>query len=172
MSRAPKEESDRAAGPPAVMTASGEIPGYGKGNLPPNIADAEGFLDEVEDVSRLIEGLHSGKISAEYVDKRIAEKAAEEETAAKKEKENEEDAEKRKYENLPEEKKKEVKQKVRARAVSVVPRVERRSTIARAECLKLKTRAIRRSVARRPNAAVPDRALTSPNPPSANRSTR
>ena len=167
-----REESDRAAGSPAVMTASGEIPGYGKGNLPPNIADAEGFLDEVEDVSRLIEGLHSGKISAEYVDKRIAEKAAEEETAAKKEKENEEDAEKRKYENLPEEKKKEVKQKVRARAVSVVPRVERRSTIARAECLKLKTRAIRRSVARRPNAAVPDRALTSPNPPSANRSTR
>ena len=88
------------------------------------------------------------------------------------EKENEEDAEKRKYENLPEEKKKEVKQKVRARAVSVVPRVERRSTIARAECLKLITRAIRRSVARRPKAAVPDRALTSPNPPSANRSTR
>jgi hypothetical protein len=34
---------------------AGEIPAYGKGSLPPNIAEAEGFLDDVDDVARLIE---------------------------------------------------------------------------------------------------------------------
>ena len=56
--------------PGRVMTVPGEIPGFGKG-LPPNLTEAESFLDEVDDVSRLIEGLHSGKISPEYVDKKI-----------------------------------------------------------------------------------------------------
>jgi hypothetical protein len=28
------------------MTASGQIPAYGKGALPPNMQEAEGFLDE------------------------------------------------------------------------------------------------------------------------------
>ena len=34
---------------------AGQIPAYGKGSLPPNIAEAEGFLDDVDDVARLIE---------------------------------------------------------------------------------------------------------------------
>ena len=95
------------------MTAhSGQIPAFGKGVLPPNMAEAEGFLDEVDDVSRLIEGLHSGKLSADYVDKRIKEKDEYEKEVVVKEKKKEEDAEAKKYENLPEEKKLEVKVKV------------------------------------------------------------
>ena len=58
------------------MTVPGEIPGFGKGVMPPNLTEAESFLDEVDDVSRLIEGLHSGKISPEYVDKKIKERDA------------------------------------------------------------------------------------------------
>lgn len=95
------------------MTASGEIPSFGSGALPPNMHEAEGFLDEVDDVSRLIEGLHSGKISADYVDKRIREKEEEEKEVIKKEEAKREEAEKKKYENLPDEKKKEIKVKVR-----------------------------------------------------------
>ena len=98
------------------MTAhSGQIPAFGKGVLPPNMAEAEGFLDEVDDVSRLIEGLHSGKLSAEYVDKRIKEKDDYEKEVVEKEKKKEEDAEAKKYDNLPEEKKLEVKAKVSER---------------------------------------------------------
>lgn len=94
------------------MTVPGEIPGFGKGVMPPNLTEAESFLDEVDDVSRLIEGLHSGKISPEYVDKKIKERDAEESRAAEATKAAEEEAERRKYENLPDEKKREVKQKV------------------------------------------------------------
>ena len=64
------------------MTVPGEIPGFGKGVMPPNLTEAESFLDEVDDVSRLIEGLHSGKISPEYVDKKIKQRDAEESRAA------------------------------------------------------------------------------------------
>jgi hypothetical protein len=67
----------------------------------------------VDDVSRLIDGLNSGKISAEYVDKRIKEKEAFEAEVVVKEKKKVEDAEAKKYDNLPDEKKKEIKVKVR-----------------------------------------------------------
>lgn len=97
------------------MTASGQIPAFGKGVLPPNMQEAEGFLDEVDDVSRLIEGLHSGKINADYVDKRIREKEEEKKQVIVKEKKKVKDAEKKKYENLPDEKKEEIKIKVRER---------------------------------------------------------
>ena len=66
-----------------------------------------------EDVSRLIEGLHSGKLSAEYIEKRMKEKEDDKVQVVKVEKERVEKAEKRKYDNLPDEKKKEVKDKVR-----------------------------------------------------------
>ena len=94
------------------MTVPGEIPGFGKGVMPPNLTEAESFLDEVDDVSRLIEGLHSGKISPEYVDKKIKQRDAEESRAAEATKAAEDEAERKKYENLPDEKKLEVKQKV------------------------------------------------------------
>ena len=97
------------------MTAHPGAPSFGKGVAGPNMEEADSFLDEVDDVSRLIEGLHSGKISADYVDKRIKEKDEEEQKAVVAEKKKEEDAEKKKYENLPEEKKKEIKVKVRDR---------------------------------------------------------
>jgi len=95
-----------------MSATTGQIPAYGKGALPPNMHEAEGFLDEVDDVSRLIAGLHSGKVSAEYVDRRIREKEEEEQREVVRVKAKVEDAEKKKYENLPEEKKKEVKVKV------------------------------------------------------------
>ena len=56
-----------------------EIPGFGKGTLPPSAHEAESFLEEVEDVTRLVDGLRSGKVSAEYVDRVLREK--DEETA-------------------------------------------------------------------------------------------
>ena len=89
-----------------------EIPGFGKGTLPPSAHEAESFLEEVEDVTRLVDGLRSGKVSAEYVDRVLREK--DEETAKKetREKQAKEEAEKNKYENLPEEKKSEVREKV------------------------------------------------------------
>ena len=101
------------------MTASGVVPPLGKGALPPSMAEADEFLDEVDDVARLIEGLHSGKISAEYVDKRINEKAEEEAAVVMKEQKKVEDAEKAKYENLPDEKKREIKEKVSGRLLTV-----------------------------------------------------
>ena len=90
----------------------GEIPGFGKGALPPSAHEAESFLEEVEDVTRLVDGLRSGKVSAEYVDRVLREK--DEETAQKetREKQAKEEAEKNKYDNLPEEKKTEVREKV------------------------------------------------------------
>ena len=57
----------------------GEIPGFGKGALPPSAHEAESFLEEVEDVTRLVDGLRSGKVSAEYDDRVLREK--DEETA-------------------------------------------------------------------------------------------
>ena len=89
-----------------------EIPGFGKGTLPPSAHEAEYFLEEVEDVTRLVDGLRSGKVSAEYVDRVLREKdeeTAKNETRAKQAKE---EAEKNKYENLSEEKKTEVREKV------------------------------------------------------------
>jgi hypothetical protein len=47
-----------------MSATTAQIPAYGKGALPPNMHEAEGFLDEVDDVSRLIAGLHSGKVRA------------------------------------------------------------------------------------------------------------
>ena len=95
------------------MTASpGEIPGFGKGVLPPSAHEADSFLEEVDDVTRLVVGLRSGKVSAEYVDRVLREKDEETVKSEEDAKKKEEDAEKNKYENLPPEKKLEVKQKV------------------------------------------------------------
>ena len=89
-----------------------EIPGFGKGALPPGAHEAESFLEEVEDVTRLVDGLRSGKVSAEYVDRVLREKDEETEKKETRAKEAKEQAEKTKYDNLPEEKKTEVREKV------------------------------------------------------------
>ena len=89
-----------------------EIPGFGKGALPPGAHEAESFLEEVEDVTRLVDGLRSGKVSAEYVDRVLREKDEETEKKETRAKEAKEHAEKTKYDNLPEEKKTEVREKV------------------------------------------------------------
>jgi hypothetical protein len=89
-----------------------EIPGFGKGTLPPSAHEAESFLEEVEDVTRLVDGLRSGKVSAEYVDRVLREKDEETAKSETRAKQAAEEAEKHKYENLSEEKKTEVREKV------------------------------------------------------------
>uniref|UniRef100_A0A6U0DLZ5 Uncharacterized protein n=1 Tax=Micromonas pusilla TaxID=38833 RepID=A0A6U0DLZ5_MICPS len=89
-----------------------EIPGFGKGTLPPSAHEAESFLEEVEDVTRLVDGLRSGKVSAEYVDRVLREKDEETAKSETRAKQAAEEAEKNKYENLSEEKKTEVREKV------------------------------------------------------------
>ena len=89
-----------------------EIPGFGKGSLPPSAHEAESFLEEVEDVTRLVDGLRSGKVSAEYVDRVLREKDEETQQKEMREKQAKEEAEKNKYDNLPEDKKTEVREKV------------------------------------------------------------
>ena len=91
-----------------------EIPRFGKGALPPSAHEADSFLDEVDDVTRLVDGLRTGKVSAEYVDRVLAEKDASVARSKEETQKKEAQAEKNKYENLSPDKKAEVKQKVAA----------------------------------------------------------
>ena len=89
-----------------------DLPRAPPGALPPGAHEAESFLEEVEDVTRLVDGLRSGKVSAEYVDRVLREKDEETEKKETRAKEAKEHAEKTKYDNLPEEKKTEGKVEV------------------------------------------------------------
>ena len=87
--------------------------GPGRGGLPPRTPqDADEFLENVDEVNALIEGLRSGKISAEYVDRKIKERDAESTQLEEKRKKEAEEAERRKYENLSPEEQKKIKAKV------------------------------------------------------------
>ena len=87
--------------------------GPGRGGLPPRTPqDADEFLENVDEVNALIEGLRSGKISAEYVDRKIKERDAESTQLEEERKKEAEEAERRKYENLSPEEQKKIKAKV------------------------------------------------------------
>ena len=77
-----------------------------------NMAEADDFLEEVESVSRLIDGLQNDKVSVDYVDKVMKEKDEDKQEAVKKVEKKKEEVEKSKYENLPDDKKKEMREKV------------------------------------------------------------
>lgn len=85
----------------------------GRGGLPPRTPqDADEFLENVDEVNALIDGLRSGKISAEYVDRKIKERDAESTQLEEERKKEAEEAERRKYENLSPEEQKKIKAKV------------------------------------------------------------
>ena len=87
--------------------------GPGRGGLPPRTPqDADEFLENVDEVNALIDGLRSGKISAEYVDRKIKERDAESTQLEEERKKEAEEAERRKYENLSPEEQKKIKAKV------------------------------------------------------------
>ena len=84
-----------------------------RGGLPPRTPqDADEFLENVDEVNALIDGLRSGKISAEYVDRKIKERDAESTQLEEERKKEAEEAERRKYENLSPEEQKKIKAKV------------------------------------------------------------
>ena len=85
----------------------------GRGGLPPRTPqDADEFLENVDEVNALIDGLRSGKISAEYVDRKIKERDAESTQLEEERKKEAEEAERRKYESLSPEEQKKIKAKV------------------------------------------------------------
>ena len=88
------------------------IPGFGRDSLPARMADADDFLEEVDEVTRLVDGLKRDTISTEYVDRILREKEAEATRAEEKAKAKVEDDAKSRYDALSDEKKAEVKEKV------------------------------------------------------------
>ena len=85
------------------------IPGFGRDSLPARMADADDFLEEVDEVTRLVDGLKRDTISTEYVDRILREKEAEATRAEEKAKAKVEDDAKSRYDALSDEKKAEVK---------------------------------------------------------------
>ena len=78
------------------------------------LEEAEDFLDRVNEVTRLIDGLKDGTLPPEYVDKREAEIRTRESDAEAAETKRKEEEESRRFENLPPERQAELMAKVEA----------------------------------------------------------
>ncbi len=80
--------------------------------LPFGETEADDFVDRVDEVSRLIEGLKDGSLPAEYVDQRESEIVEREEKREEKRKKEEEEEESRRFDKLPKERQEELLRKV------------------------------------------------------------
>ena len=76
--------------------------------LPFGETEADDFVDRVDEVSRLIEGLKDGTLPAEYVDQRESEIVEREEKREASRKKEEEEEESRRFDKLPKERQEEL----------------------------------------------------------------